>query len=125
MIYAGVTFVLRRFPYTRPWGESMREFLLTTVGSLGLRRGSARFPGCSRSLLIALIARFLARLIRLWFDAVERGRITGAMDLSRNRAADAPVVDRAAVAVCDRRGLSRTCQAARPTRSKASASFSA
>ena len=31
-----LTFVLRRFPFTRPWGESMIGFLLTTVEDLGL-----------------------------------------------------------------------------------------
>ena len=36
VIYATVGFVLRQFPYTRPWGESMRGFLLTTVEDLGL-----------------------------------------------------------------------------------------
>jgi hypothetical protein len=36
VVYATLTFVLRRFPYTRPWGETMRGFLLTTVQTLGL-----------------------------------------------------------------------------------------
>ena len=44
MIYATVGFVLRRFPYTRPWGESMRGFLLTTAENLGLGIANA-IPG--------------------------------------------------------------------------------
>ena len=36
VMYAVLTFVLRQFPYTRPWGESLRAFLLTTVENLGL-----------------------------------------------------------------------------------------
>ena len=61
MIYATVGFVLRRFPYTRPWGESMRGFLLATVTNLGL--GVARaIPG----LFTALIILFMARLVSGW-----------------------------------------------------------
>ena len=46
VMYGVVTFVLRRFPYTRPWGESMSGFLLTTAANLGL--GIVRaIPGCS------------------------------------------------------------------------------
>jgi hypothetical protein len=73
--YVGVTFILRRFPYTRPWGESMRGFLVTTVANLGTDALGA-IPGLFTVLLIALIARFMARLIRVWFDGVERGRVT-------------------------------------------------
>ena len=38
-----------------------------------------------------LIDRFVVRLIRLWFGAVERGRVDGALAPSGNRAADAPL----------------------------------
>ena len=40
LLYNWLTFVLRRFPYTRPWGEALREFLLSA--SDGVRRGHAR-----------------------------------------------------------------------------------
>jgi small-conductance mechanosensitive channel len=74
VVYATVTFVLRRFPYTRPWGESMRGFLLTTVENLGF--GIARaIPGLFTIALILVLTRFLIRLVGLWFNAVERGRI--------------------------------------------------
>ena len=44
VVYSWLTFVLRRFPYTRPWGESMREFLFSTASHLAL--GFARaLPG--------------------------------------------------------------------------------
>ena len=71
--YATVTFVLRRFPYTRPWGESMRGFLLTTIENLALGVAHA-IPGLFTVALIFLIARFMARLLGLWFTAVEHGR---------------------------------------------------
>ena len=31
VVYWMLTFILRQFPYTRPWGESLRAFLVTTV----------------------------------------------------------------------------------------------
>src|SRR5262245_3031967 len=73
--YIGITYTLRRFPFTRPWGESMTGFMLTTIENLaaGMLRA---VPGLFTVLLIAMIARFMARLIRLWFDAVERGQVT-------------------------------------------------
>jgi small-conductance mechanosensitive channel len=71
--YSTITFVLRRFPYTRPWGESMRGFLLTTVENLALGIANA-IPGLFTIALIFLIARFMGRLIAIWFTAVERGR---------------------------------------------------
>src|SRR5262249_671626 len=74
VIYSTVTFVLRRFPYTRPWGESMRGFLLTTVHNLALGIPPA-IPALSTIALIAVFTRFLIRLVGLWFTAVERGRI--------------------------------------------------
>src|SRR5438105_4164409 len=36
MTYVTVGFVLRRFAYTRPWGDSMRGFLVGTAEQLGL-----------------------------------------------------------------------------------------
>lgn len=71
--YSTITFVLRRFPYTRPWGESMRGFLLTTVENLALGIVHA-IPGLFTIALIFVIARFLGRLIAIWFTAVEQGR---------------------------------------------------
>ena len=71
--YSTLTFVLRRFPYTRPWGESMRGFLLTTVETLALGIVHA-IPGLFTIALIVVIARFVGRLLGIWFSAVEQGR---------------------------------------------------
>jgi len=73
--YATATFVLRRFPYTRPWGESMRAFLLASTEQLALQIVHA-VPGLFSVLLICIVARFTVRLIRMWFNAVERGTVT-------------------------------------------------
>jgi small-conductance mechanosensitive channel len=75
VIYATVGFVLRRFPYTRPWGESMRGFLLAIAKNLGLGVADA-VPGLLTVLIIFVIARFVVRLVGLWFSAIESGRLT-------------------------------------------------
>jgi small-conductance mechanosensitive channel len=75
VIYSWLTFVLRRFPYTRPWGESMREYFFNTVTTLAL--GSAQaLPGLFTVALIFLIARFFVRLINALFDGVEHERFS-------------------------------------------------
>jgi len=71
--YSTLTFVLRRFPYTRPWGESMRGFLLSTIETLALGVVDA-IPGLFTVVLIVLMARFISRLFGLWFTAIEQGR---------------------------------------------------
>ena len=73
--YWVLTFGLRQFPYTRPWGESLRGFLVVTVENLGLGMVRA-LPGLFTVVLILLITRFLVRVIGVWFSAVERGRVS-------------------------------------------------
>ena len=74
VVYVVLTFVLRRFPYTRPWGESMRGFLFDTVTSLGL--GVARaLPGLFTVAVILLIARLMTRVVAYYFRRVEEGRV--------------------------------------------------
>jgi small-conductance mechanosensitive channel len=73
--YSWLTFVLRRFPYTRPWGESMREYFFSTVSHLALRFAHA-LPGLFTVALIFLIARFFVRLINALFDGVEHQRFS-------------------------------------------------
>jgi len=75
IVYATVGFVLRLFPYTRPWGQSMRGFLMSTALHLALGIMNA-VPGLFTAAVIFLIARFLVRAAGLWFTAVENGRIT-------------------------------------------------
>lgn len=75
VIYAALSFVLRRFPYTRPWGESMRGFLVATVTNLGFGILNA-VPGLFTACLIFLITLFVVRLLGFWFQAIEAGRAT-------------------------------------------------
>jgi small-conductance mechanosensitive channel len=73
--YSWLTFVLRRFPYTRPWGESLRGFLLERVGTLVLKLVGT-LPDLFTVLVIFLAVRFALRLMRAVFAAVEAGRIS-------------------------------------------------
>ena len=73
--YSWLTFVLRRFPYTRPWGESLREFFFSTGTHLGLGFMRA-MPGLFTVAVIFLITRFFVRLANLLFEAVEQNRVT-------------------------------------------------
>src|SRR3954469_10633612 len=74
VVYGVTTFVLRQFPYTRPWGESMSGFLLSTAETLSLG-GVRALPGLFTAALILVAARFLINLPGAWFTAVEHGRV--------------------------------------------------
>jgi small-conductance mechanosensitive channel len=74
LTYFWLTFVLRRFPYTRPWGESLREFLLTRFAALGLAV-VAWMPDLFTIIVIVLFMRFIARLAYILFEAAAQDRI--------------------------------------------------
>ena len=74
LTYSWLTFVLRRFPYTRPWGESLRGYLLGRLGSMALRIVQA-VPDLVTVLLIMMLARIAARLVAVTFDAIEKRRV--------------------------------------------------
>jgi small-conductance mechanosensitive channel len=73
--YSWLTFVLRQFPYTRPWGESLRGFFFDTATHLGLGFMRA-MPGLFTVAVIFLVARFFVRLSNLLFEAVEQNRVS-------------------------------------------------
>jgi small-conductance mechanosensitive channel len=73
--YEWLTFTLRRFPYTRPWGESLRELLIAETTWV-VRGFFAALPGLVTILVIVFLARTVARMATLFFDAIESGRIT-------------------------------------------------
>ena len=74
LFYSWLTFVLRRFPYTRPWGEALRGFLADRLAAFGVGLLSA-IPDLFTVLLIVVFTRFLSRLVGLVFDAVAEGRL--------------------------------------------------
>ncbi len=74
VVYGFVSFILELFPYTRPWGESLNGFLLRTLRNLALGAADA-VPGLFTVVVILLVARLMVRLLRMWFRAVELGRV--------------------------------------------------
>ncbi|WP_397448754.1 mechanosensitive ion channel family protein [Pseudomonas sp. NA-150] len=61
--YTWLSFVLSRFPYTRPWGESLNAYLLNAVGYL-LESILDALPGLGIALAIFFIARGAVGLSR-------------------------------------------------------------
>jgi small-conductance mechanosensitive channel len=72
--YIWLTFTLKRFPYTRPWGEALRATLLSIVGRLAAGV-AAQLPNLLTLLIIILVTRFCAKVVGSWFNAAERGAI--------------------------------------------------
>jgi small-conductance mechanosensitive channel len=73
--YVILTFALRQFPYTRPWGESLGGLLSGTIGGIA-QNAMGAFPGLLTVGVIILITRVIILLCDPWFDAAERGAIT-------------------------------------------------
>jgi small-conductance mechanosensitive channel len=74
LAYVWLFFVLRRFPYTRPWGELLRSFLLDRL--VWLAEGlTMAVPGLVTVAIIVAITRLAVRLVRILFAAVEEGRV--------------------------------------------------
>jgi len=73
--YGWLTFTLKQFPYTRPWGEHMEGNLFDIVGDVVLAIVNA-IPGLLIVVVIVLIARLIIRFANIFFDRVQRGSIT-------------------------------------------------
>jgi small-conductance mechanosensitive channel len=72
--YLYLTFVLTQLPWTRTWGQALGHYLVSTLSRLVL--GALRaLPGLFTVALIMLATRFVVRLVRSLFDAVERGLV--------------------------------------------------
>ena len=72
-MYVTLTMMLRLFPYTRPWGESMGGFIFQSAQRivLGIVRAA---PNVFMVVLIAVVARIAVRGVGFWCDAIEHGR---------------------------------------------------
>jgi len=75
LAYFWLSFTLRRFPYTRPWGESLREFLFDQLSRIGIAILQA-LPGLFTVFVIVLLTRIVTRIVQLLFDAIEADRIS-------------------------------------------------
>jgi small-conductance mechanosensitive channel len=73
--YLWLTFVLRRFPFTRPWGEALGDFLLQTAVWMG-NGIVAAIPGLFIVIVIFVLTRTASRIVDMVFAAVEAGRVS-------------------------------------------------
>ena len=71
-LYRWVSYVLSQFPYTRPWGESLRGVLVATAVDL-VQGAVGALPGLAVALFILLMARTVIGLVSPFFDRVGRG----------------------------------------------------
>ena len=74
LVYEWVGLVLGLFPYTRPWGEGLLGNLLDALGRFGTEILAA-IPGLLFVVLIFLVTRFVVRVMRVFFDGVQAGRV--------------------------------------------------
>jgi small-conductance mechanosensitive channel len=72
--YLWLTFVLRRFPFTRPWGEALGDFLLETGAWMG-NGIVAAIPGLFIVFVIFVLTRTACKIVDMVFAAVEAGRL--------------------------------------------------
>ena len=72
--YSWLSFSLKQFPYTRPWGEHMEGNLFSLAGEVGVGIVKS-IPGLILVVVILLIARLIVRVANLFFDRVERGAV--------------------------------------------------
>ena len=72
--YLWLAYCLTRFPYSRPWGEALGTYLISTVTDLALVAVSG-VPGIFTVVIILLVTRFVTRLVHGFFHAVERGEV--------------------------------------------------
>lgn len=72
--YLWLSFVLRQFPYSHPWGLQLGQYLVDS----GLRMLAAllgQLPNGLTLIVIFLVTRGVVRLVGSWFSAVERGAV--------------------------------------------------
>ena len=74
LAYLTLSLVLRQFPYTRPWGETLGGYVFDAAGRLG-EAFVESIPSLATLILIWLITRGLVRVVSAWFHAIETGKI--------------------------------------------------
>jgi small-conductance mechanosensitive channel len=72
--YVWVAYVLTRFAYTRPWGEALGGYLISTIRELTVGALES-VPGLFTVVIIFVFARWITRLIGAFFDAVAEERV--------------------------------------------------
>jgi small-conductance mechanosensitive channel len=74
-LYLWLDFSFMQFPYTRPWGEHLHDYMTSGIKAIALTIVNF-IPGLVIVAVIFMITRFLARIGRLFFDAIESGRVS-------------------------------------------------
>jgi len=74
LLYEWLTLVLGFFPYTRPWSERLLGRLLNALGRFGSGMLEA-IPGLVFVMLIFFVTRFVIRVMRVFFEGVQAGRV--------------------------------------------------
>jgi small-conductance mechanosensitive channel len=71
LVYEWLSFVLSRFPYTRPWGEGLNTYLVTLIQ--GLAKGIVEaIPGLLTALAIFVLARFFVGFFGSFLERMAR-----------------------------------------------------
>jgi len=73
-IFTWLAYVLKQFPYTRPWGEEVWDYVLGSMKHIGLVILNA-LPDLFTIALIVLITRFVAKLLAMMMNAAASGKI--------------------------------------------------
>jgi small-conductance mechanosensitive channel len=77
LAYVCLTFILKLFPYSQPWGEQLGTFLVNLFERLGTGVLQS-IPGLFAVLVIFLLARIMVRLLNgIFREAEERGHPMG------------------------------------------------
>lgn len=71
LVYEWLSFVLQRFPYTRPWGESLNHYLLSLARYL-LEAILSAIPGLIIAVLIFFMARGFSVFTRRMLERLSR-----------------------------------------------------
>jgi small-conductance mechanosensitive channel len=75
LFYLWLDFSFMQFPYTRPWGEQLENYMTSGIKAIALTIVNF-IPGLVIVAVIFMITRFLSRIGRLFFDGVESGRVS-------------------------------------------------
>ena len=74
LVYALLWYELRRFPYSKPWGDYLRSRCFSAFATFGNSVLDA-LPSLAVAVLIVLAARMLAQVFSKILTAVERGEV--------------------------------------------------
>jgi len=72
--YQWATFSLRRFPYSRPWGDKLHSYLIETIQDI-LSAIVDALPGLLIVFFIVLLTRFTSKILKAFFAKIESGEV--------------------------------------------------